>query len=146
MFTDSFKDLQNANMKNPGNVANNTYNFGKAFDRPDRVLLTSQRGGFKNQWDSKVVKSMGFTAMGFYWDPKEIKAGGKRNLAYAYGKGIAQSPEGDGQVAVVFGGSFEPGKLFTVAAYVQDPANGQSLTLELPTGMQRVEGKERQPV
>ncbi len=134
MVPDYVQVLQNANLKNPGNVAHMTYNFGKAFDRPDRVLLTSQRGGFKNQWDMQVVKSMGFTAMGFYWDPKEIKAGGKRNLAYAYGKGIAQSPEGDGQVAVVFGGSFEPGKLFTVAAYVQDPANGQSLTLELPTG------------
>ncbi len=33
-----------------------------------------------------------------------------------------------------------------MAAYVQDPASGQSLTLELPAGMQRIEGKESQPV
>src|SRR5260370_11592622 len=116
MFTDSFKDLQNANMKNPGNVANNTYNFGKALDRPDRVLLTSQRGGFVNQWDMQVVKSMGFTAMGFYWDPKEIKAGGKRNLAYAFGNGIAHSPEGAGPMAAVFAASFEPRKPVSLSA------------------------------
>jgi hypothetical protein len=47
---------------------------------------------------------------------------------------------------VGLGGSFEPGKLFTVTAHVLDPAPGQSLTLELPAGMERVEGKERQPV
>ena len=51
-----------------------------------------------------------------------------------------------GQFEVVLGGSFEPGKLFTVAAYVQDPAQGQTLSLEMPKGMQRIEGKERQPV
>jgi hypothetical protein len=43
-------------------------------------------------------------------------------------------------------GSFEPGKLFTIAAYVREPSPGQSLSLELPAGMERVEGKERQPV
>ena len=145
MVPDYVQVLQNADLKNPGNVAYMTYNFGKAFDRPDRVLLTSQRG-FINQWDMQVVKSMGFTAMGFYWDPKEIKAGGKRHLAYAFGKGIAQSPEGEGQMSLVFGGSFEPGKMFSVTAFVQDPANGQYLTLELPKGMERIEGKDRQPV
>ena len=146
MVPDFVKVLQNPDLKNPGNVAHMTYNFGKAFDRPDRVLMTSQRGGFINQWDLQVAKSMGISMLAFYWDPKEINAGGKRTLAYAFGKGIAQSPEGDGLMSVVFGGSFEPGKVFTVAAYVQDPAHGQTLTLELPQGMQRVEGKERQPV
>jgi hypothetical protein len=43
-------------------------------------------------------------------------------------------------------GSFEPGKTFTVASLVADPAHGQTLTLELPAGMQFVEGKKTQPV
>ena len=143
---DYLRILERPDLKNPGYVGHVTYNFGKVFDRPDRVLLTSQRGGFINQWDMAVVQSMGISSLVFYWDPKEVKAGGKRHMAYALGKGIAQSPEGEGQVELVFGGSFEPGKVFTVTAYVQDPAPGQSLTLELPKGMQRVEGKERQPV
>lgn len=137
--------LQRPDLKNPGFVAHMTYNFGKAFDMPNRVILTG-RAGFVNQWDLQVVQSMGISALGVYWDPKEIKAGTKKKMAYAFGEGVASSPEGDGLVAVVLGGSFEPGKLFTVAAYVQDPTTGQTLTLELPSGMERVEGKVRQPV
>lgn len=137
--------LQRPDLKNPGFIAHLTYNFGSAFTMPDRVVLTGQ-AAFINQWDLRVMQAMGISALGFYWDPKDIKAGGKRNLAYAFGEGIAPSPEGDGLVSLILGGSFEPGKLFTVTAYVQDPAPGQSLTLELPAGMERVEGKDRQPV
>ena len=67
-------------------------------------------------------------------------------MAYAYGKGLAIAPESEGNFNLVLGGSFEPGKLFTVSAYVQEPAAGQSLTLDLPPGMARLEGKEIQPV
>ena len=44
------------------------------------------------------------------------------------------------------GGSFEPGKIFNVSAVVADPALGQTLALEIPKGMQRLEGKEIQAV
>ncbi len=81
-----------------------------------------------------------------YWDPKEVKPHTTRKFAFAFGQGIAPSPDGDGLVAVDFSGSFEPGKLFTIAARVQDPAHGQTLTLELPAGMERIEGQLRQPV
>ena len=141
---DYLQFLQRPDLKNPGFVAHMTYNFGKAFAMPDRVVLT-RLGAFINQWDL-AAQQAGDSAMGFYWDPKEIKAKSKRAMAYAFGQGIAPNPDGDGTMALVLGGSFEPGKLFTVAAYVQDPAFGQSLTLELPAGMQRVEGKESQPV
>ena len=47
---------------------------------------------------------------------------------------------------LTLGGSFAPGKLFTIQATVDDPVLGQTLTLELPPGMERVEGKELQPV
>lgn len=137
--------LQRPDLKNPGYVAHLTYNFGGSYVMPDRVVMTGQ-AAFINQWDLRVMQSMGISALGFYWDPKEIKPGAKRQFAYAFGEGIAPSPEGDGLVKLILGGSFEPGKVFTVAAYVQDPAPGQSLTLELPAGMQRVEGKDRQPV
>jgi hypothetical protein len=43
-------------------------------------------------------------------------------------------------------GSFEPGKLFTIAAHVEDPTPDQALSLELPAGMERVEGSVIQPV
>jgi hypothetical protein len=141
---DYLQFLQRADLKNPGFVANMTFNFGKAFAMPDRVVLT-RLGAFIDQWNL-AAQQAGDSAMGFYWDPKVIKAKSKRSMAYAFGQGIAPNPDGDGTMALVLGGSFEPGKLFTVAAYVQDPASGQSLTLELPAGMERVEGKESQPV
>ena len=51
-----------------------------------------------------------------------------------------------GKVTLQFGGSFEPNKEFTVTAYVEDPVEGQSLSLELPKGMQRTGGKDTQAV
>jgi hypothetical protein len=137
--------LQNPDLKNKGFVANMTFNLGRAFDMPDRVVLTSL-GAQMDQWDVGVVQAGGDSAMAVFWEPKQIKAGAKRNIAYGYGQGVIPSLEGDGQVAVVLGGSFEPGKLFTVSAFVQDPAPGQTLALDLPAGMERIEGHERQPV
>jgi hypothetical protein len=137
--------LQVPDLKNPGFVAHMTLNFGRAFDLPDRVVLTSL-GAQQDQWNVGVQQAGGDSAMAVFWEPKEIKAGAKRQIAWAYGQGIAPNPEAEGQVSLVLGGSFEPGKLFSLAAVVQDPAPGQTLMLELPTGMERVEGSERQPV
>ncbi len=137
--------LQQPDLKNPGFVAHMTLNFGRAFEMPDRVVLTGL-GAQQDQWNVGVMQAGGDSAMAVFWEPKEIKPGTKRQIAYAFGQGIAPNPEAEGQVALTLGGSFEPGKLFSVAALVQDPAHGQSLVLELPPGMERVEGKERQPV
>jgi hypothetical protein len=143
---DYLQVLQVPNLQNPGFVAHFTYNFGRTIERPDRVVLTNLGGAFGNGWDMQIFKAMGDSAMGFYWDPKDVAPGRKRNLAYGYGEGICPSLGGEGQFALSLGGSFEPGKLFTIAAYVQDPGPGQTLMLELPPGMERIEGKERQPV
>jgi len=138
--------LQKPDLKDPGFVAHLTFNLGSGFERPNRVVLT--RGGALtgDKWDAVVAPAAGNTGLVLFWDPKEIKPGGHRKMAYAFGQGIAPHPDGDGQIAIALTGSFEPGKLFTIAAQVMDPAQGQSLTLELTAGMERVEGKERQPV
>jgi hypothetical protein len=137
--------LQRPNLKNPGYVAHVSLNLGSPKDRPDRLVMTRHGMGF-NTWDMMPAMAGGDSALGIFWEPKEIPAGGKREITYAYGRGIAIAPENEGRFNLVLGGSFEPGKLFTIAAYVQDPAPGQALTLELPQGMERVEGKEIQPV
>jgi hypothetical protein len=89
---------------------------------------------------------MGDSAISFYWPTKEIKPGGKRELAYAYGEGVAVPAESEGRFQLALGGSFEPGKVFTISAVVADPALGQTLALELPKTMLRLDGKEVQPV
>jgi hypothetical protein len=138
--------LQKPDLKNPGYVAHMTMNLTNPVDRPNRVILTNLGAANFQNWEIPARMAGGDSAMGVYWDPRELKAGGKRELAYAYGKGIAIAPESEGHFNLVLGGSFEPGKVFTISAYVQDPAAGQSLTLDLPPGMERLEGKEIQPV
>jgi hypothetical protein len=143
---DFLQVLQVPNLQNPGYVAHFTYNLGKSVEKPNRVVLTSLGGAFGNGWDMRVFRAMGDSAIGFYWDPQKVPVGTKRHLAYAYGEGIATDPEGEGEVSIALGGSFEPGKLFTISAYVRDPAPGQFLILELPPGMERIEGNHVQPV
>src|SRR5262249_5574359 len=93
-----------------------------------------------------AMQAMFDSAIGLFFETKEIKPGGKRELAYAYGEGIAVSAESEGRFQTSLSGSFEPGKTFTVSALVADPAHGQTLSLALPKGMQRLEGKDTQPV
>jgi hypothetical protein len=142
---DYFQILQRPDMKNPGYIAHATLNLGNAVEKPNRVVFTRHGIGF-NTWEMAPNIAGGDSALGIFWEPRDVKAGGKREIAYAYGKGIAIAPESEGRFNLVLGGSFEPGKTFTIMAYVRDPATGQSLTLELPPGMQRLEGKEIQPV
>src|ERR1043166_5837307 len=130
---------------NPGFVAHMTFKVGSGWDMPDRAVLTSLRAQ-RDQWNVGVQAAGGDSAMAVFWEEREIKPGATRKCAYGYGAGIPPPAEGDGLVAIALGGSFEPGKLFTVSAQVQDPSPGQSLGLELPAGMELVEGKERQPV
>ena len=137
--------LQRPDLKNPGFIAHMTYKLGGGYEMPDRVILSSLRARM-DQWELGVQQAGGDSAMAVYWEPKEIKPGVTKKWAYGYGAGITPPAEGDGLVAVSLSGSFEPGKLFNVAAQVQDPSPGQSLSLDLPAGMELLEGRQRQPV
>ncbi len=105
--------LQQPDLKNPGFVAHLTLNLGSSVEKPDRVVLTRHGVGF-GTWEMQPVASMGDSALGVFWEPKEIKPGGKREIAYGYGQGIVPPTEGEGQYEMQLGGSFEPGKLFTI--------------------------------
>jgi hypothetical protein len=118
---------------------------GKRYEQINKVILSSLQVGF-GQWDMPVAKANGDSAISFYWETKSIPPGGKRELAYAYGEGVAVTPESEGRFQMALGGSFEPGKIFSISAVVADPTVGQTMTLELPAGMERLEGKEVQPV
>jgi hypothetical protein len=136
--------LQRPDLKNPGYVSHMSLDLGARLERADRLILT--RFGLAGTWDMPAMASMGDSAIGLYWEPKDLRPGGKREYAYAYGKGVVPNLEGEGRVELALGGSFEPGKSFKVMAHVSDPAAGQVLSLELPPGMELVEGKQIQPV
>lgn len=137
--------LQRPDLQNPGYVAHLTLNVGGRFEKAQKLTLTRHGAGFGN-WEMPAFASMGDSALGIYWNVKEIRAGAKREMGYAYGEGIAVAPESEGRFQLGLGGSFEPGKVFTISATVADPSVGQTLALELPAGMERLEGKEIQPV
>jgi hypothetical protein len=137
--------LQRPNVENPGYVSHLTLDVGSRYEKINKVVLSSLRAGF-GQWDMQAQAAMGDSALSAYWPTKDIKPGGKRELAYAYGEGIGSSTGSEGRNQISFSGSFEPGKAFTIAAVVADPAPGQTLTLELSRGMKRLEGKEVQSV
>jgi hypothetical protein len=136
--------LQVPDLKNFGFKGIFTFKFANKLEGPNRIVLTSLGAG--GQWDIQAIPAMGDSAVAFYWDEQDVKPKSKREIAFAYGQGIACNPESEGRVSIDFGGSFEPNKTFTVTAYVDDPIDGQSLTLLLPPGVERVDGKDTQAV
>jgi hypothetical protein len=136
--------LQVPNLQNPGQVGQFTLKLGTSLESPSRMALTNLGVCFQG-WDVPAAPA-GDSAVAIFFDDKEVPAHGKRSMGYAYGIGLASSPESEGRVTLALGGSFEPGKLFTLTAYVEEPVEGQNLTLQLPEGMELVEGKEVQPV
>lgn len=137
--------LQRPNIENPGYKSVLTLDVGSRYEQINKVVLSGLRAGFGN-WDMAAVQAMGDSAISAYWPTKEMKPGSKRELAYAYGEGIAVRVGSEGRFQMALGGSFEPGKTFTISALIADPPPGQSLALELPKGIERLEGKSVQPV
>ncbi|HYV37585.1 MAG TPA: hypothetical protein VE988_17905, partial [Gemmataceae bacterium] len=136
--------LEKPNLQNPGFKGIFTFKMAKHLEPPNKIVLTSL-GAF-GDWDVPAMQAGGDSAVAFFWDPKEVKAKAKREIAFALGQGIATNPDNEGKVATQFSGNFEPNKEFTVTAYIEDPIDGQNLTLELPKGMERVGGKATQTV
>jgi hypothetical protein len=93
-----------------------------------------------------AIASMGDSGLGFYWATKDIKPGGKRELGYIYGEGVGVGAGNEGRYQLALAGSFEPGKVGTISALVADPSLGQTLSLELPKGLELLEGRRVQPV
>jgi hypothetical protein len=136
--------LEQPNVQNPGFAATMTLKFGGKTEGPSRVVLT-QLGALGGGWDVPALAA-GDSACALFWEKKTLKPGEKRELVWAYGGGLASDPESDGKVTLALGGNLEPGKRFTISALVEDPVSGQTLELQLPPGMERIEGAEIQPV
>jgi hypothetical protein len=141
---DYIQVLQRPDVKNPMFVCHFTLKIGK-LEPPTRFVCTNLGACFNGGWDVPALQA-GDSAVAILFDPKAVAAGGKRDMAYAYGIGIASNPENEGRVSLQVNGSFEIGKQFTITAYVVDPLESQSLTLDLPAGLTRVDCKETQAV
>lgn len=137
--------IQNRDLQAPGHLAYYTFNQGNNWEKPSKVVVTSH-GAADMGWEVQVIPGQFDTDTALFWAEKPLKPKQKRVIMYGYGTGIATSPENEGKITAVLGGSFEPNKTFTITAYVDDPIESQILTLSLPAGMEMIEGKESQPV
>jgi hypothetical protein len=138
--------LQNANLANPGFVATMTLKHAKG-ENPIKISLSNLgivAGNFQD-WDPAPAPA-GDSACAIFWAEKELQPGEKRQLVWGYGGGVSTSPESEGRVSLGLAGSFEPNKLFAITAHVDDPLPEQALALELPAGLERVEGRPIQSV
>lgn len=138
--------MENADANNPGFHGVMTFKQSKG-EGPNKVVLSNLgavSGGF-NQWEV-AAQPAGDSACAIYWDARDVRPGEKRVMVWSYGGGIASDADNEGKVTLGLGGSFEPNKLFTITALVEDPAPNQALTLELPEGLRLVDGREIQPV
>jgi hypothetical protein len=144
-FPDFVQILERPDLKNPGFVGYYTLKMPGKLIGPDRFMATAHAQN-DNGWDIPAVKANGDSDCAIFWQPREIQPGAKVEFACAYGRGLATLPENEGRVKLTLSGSFEPGKQFMVTAYVEEPVANQTLLLELPAGLELLEGRELQPV
>jgi hypothetical protein len=137
--------LQRPDVKNPGMVGHFALKLGSKIAAPDRFVCTGHAAA-DNGWMVTVQPANNDSDAVLYWEPRVIPPGGQLSVGFGYGKGLATLPEGEGRLSLRLGGSFEPNKLSTISAYVDDPLPNQTLALELPEGLELVEGKAIQPV
>jgi hypothetical protein len=127
--------LEVPNLLNPGTVAHMTLKLGGRMEPPDRVSLTHWAGSGA-PWEVAMRDMGGDSAVIIYWNEKVLKPGQRREFGYAYGLGRVDAGEGGGRLAITLSGSYEPGQMFTVTAYVNNPVPGQTLKLETPRGLE----------
>jgi hypothetical protein len=137
--------LEVANLQAPGTVAHMTLKVGGGLEPPSRVSLTRWPGG-NLSWNIPVVHMSRDSAVILYWNAKSLPPGKSREFGFAYGLGSVTASEGTGKLGVTLSsGDYDPGKSFTVTAYVGNPVLKQTVTLELPPGLERIEGEASQP-
>jgi hypothetical protein len=144
-FPEFLHVLERPDLNNPGMVAVMTFKHHRGIN-PNKMVLTQLGAlGLAGGWEIPAQPA-GDSACAIYWPDKKLQPGEKCEFVWGYGGGLASDPENDGKVTLGLGGSFEPHKLFTITATIDDPAPSQTLTLDLPAGLELVEGREIQPV
>lgn len=138
--------LERPNLQDPGTIAHLTLKLGKSIEPPGRVSLTHWPGAGWSNWEVPLTPMQEDSAVIMYWQAKSLKPGEKREMGFTYGLGSVSSTEPGSKLGLTLGGNFAPGETFLATAYVQNPAKNQKVTLELPEGLERVDGQETQNV
>lgn len=106
----------------------------------DKLVICRWPGvGKRWQWEFAAIndhppEESNDSCVVLYWDDRPLAPGAKRALAFTYGLGRIAS-DGDSQLGISVGGPSQPGKEFTIMAYVKDPKEGQKIQIHLPRGL-----------
>ncbi|HZY86592.1 MAG TPA: hypothetical protein VFE78_17290 [Gemmataceae bacterium] len=76
-----------------------------------------------------------------YWAERSMAPRERRHMAFTYGLGKIAVSGGASTLGLTAGGSFRPGGVFTVTAYVKNPRAGQKVKLDLPGGLSLLAGE-----
>ena len=82
------------------------------------------------------------SAVTLYWNERELRQDESRVIGFAYGLGSVSGDSGKGTLGLTSGGELIAGKVFTLTAYVKDPAPNQKITIKLPKGLSLVGDKD----
>ena len=144
---DFIEALEHEDLAHPGTVAHLKLKLGGR-EPPSRVTLGAWpddnlqrlRGiadarGPNTLWQVPVLSMKTLwpydSAVVVYWNDTPLPAGGKREIAIAYGLGNVASSS---KLLMTVDGTFKPGGELTVTALVSEPAPGETLTLRVPDG------------
>jgi hypothetical protein len=139
--------VERDSLRDPGTVVHLNLRLGEKFEMPSRFLLTQYpraAGGVDPQsvqkWEVPVANMAGDSCVVIYWDPRELKAGQKRELAFTYGLGSVSLNAN--KLSVSVGGATHVGGELTVVALVSD-RDAKTATLELPKGLELIDAKTK---
>jgi predicted secreted protein len=136
--------LEYGSLQNPGTVAHMTLKLGGKYETPSRVMLTHWSSG-TGVYNGRLLHMGNDSAVLIFWAEKLMQPNERREMGFAYGLGGVTADEGQGKLGITLAGSFEPGQMFTVSAYIANPTAGQTATLSVPGGLE-VQGKATAPV
>jgi hypothetical protein len=141
----SVEALEQPDLKDPGTIARLGLKLQNVKIRksdpelePLETLVLCQWPGNSEKrwkWEYEPMNANGKkdSCVVLYWEDQLMEAGARRAMAFTYGLGRMSSSTG--QLGLTVSGTFRPGKVFTVTAYVKDPKDGQRIKLQLPKGL-----------
>lgn len=154
---DFLQALENNDLNNPGTVANLSL-LNPGLEKPSKLTLgcwpdyrlqkilkdgDNCKEAF-TLWDVPVGKintlNPADSAVTMYWDPALILPFKTREVGYSYGLGTFAGSQGQGQLALTAGGSFQPNGEFTLTAYVSGHTSKDTLDLIIPEGFKLLDG------
>ncbi|HEY7329196.1 MAG TPA: hypothetical protein VH592_16250 [Gemmataceae bacterium] len=162
LVPDFIQALEKDDLRNPGTVAYLQFRIGNNIESPGRVLL----GGWPNLelrkrgirsaqaqltgWEVPFISmkeqigpsEADDSAVTMYWNEQMLEVGASRVVGFTYGLGNVDTRESGGHLLLTVGGRLVPNAEFTLTALVHDPKPGESVTLDLPAGIE-AEGQQK---